>query len=296
MIKKSIAMPSYRSYALSHGAIYAAENFKLLIECDLFISDNSGDASKSGPYTTKTLPCSRTENFLNAFNGTTGNFVLLMNDDDRILSIADVDIDIPSDVVGIQPTVEMFSPSAGILKISSMYNVEAIAQDRLIEWTKSSGGTCHAFFSFWRRDILGSLLDLWANHHPTKGGYLDWAITNGLISSGKVIRDPSVIYFKDISNWVGDDTAVKKERSRIYAECGYEGLAEHEQIMIAIDSFIFVNRKDSPVAPDERLKAALTCLFPYTFPQVEEVLNKFDLMDKYREFYLYAIGKPWGEF
>lgn len=295
MTKKSVAMPSNRNYALSYGAIYSAENFKLLTKCDLFISDNSRDDSKDGPYEQKSSPCSRTENFLKAFNGTTGDFVLLMNDDDRIISIADVDFEIPADVVGIQPTVEMFSPSAGVLKISSMYNVEAMAQDRLIEWTKVSGGTCHAFFSFWRRDVLGSLLDLWANHHPTKGGYLDWAVTNALISSGKVIRDPSVIYFKDISNWIGDDAAVKKERSRIYAECGYEGLADHEQIMMAIDSYIFVNRKDSPVAPDERLKAALTCLCPFTFEQVEEVLKKFDLMDKYRMFYKHAIGKDWAE-
>lgn len=236
--------------------------------------------------------CPMLKNFMNAFNGTTGDFVLLMQDDDRIFSIFDANITAEPNVVGIQPTIQAFAPTHGVALVYSLSLTQETAQDRVIAYEESCRGSNLGLFTFWRRDMLASIMDLWCVQHPMKGAYNDWAITHALVSSGKVIRDTGTIFFKDISNWTVDAAA---ETRKLYKACGYEHMAPHNKLLNAIDGFIMTARKDSPLEHNEKIKAALTCLFPFTFPDVEKVLTENGLMDKYRKFYKYATGKEWGE-
>lgn len=293
MVKCSIAMPSHRNYDESAAAVNSAYRFG----GEIMISDNSGDDRKSGlPGVIKSpIDCPMLENFMNAFNGTTGDFVLLMQDDDRIFRLFDSSdiITAEPDVVGIQPTIQAFAPSHGVAVIYTLPLMQEMAQDRVIAYQESCKGSNLGLFTFWRRDVLASVMNLWCVQHPMKGAYNDWAVVRALVSSGKVIRDTGTIFFKDISNWTVDAAA---ETRKLYRDCGYEHMAQHNQLLNAIDGFIITARKDSPVAYDERIRAALTCLYPYTFDGVMRTLEENGLGEKYMEFYLYATGKRWGKF
>ena len=293
MISRSIAMPSHRGYKDSFDAIHSARQYAEKTGCELKILDNSGSQIKSGfDIITSPKDSPMMTNFYQAFINSTGDYVLMAQDDDLIFSISDI---VPEgDCIGIQPTLMAFTPQHGILKIYSMANSHDMAQDRVIEYMDNNNGSNLALFSFWRRDILASVLDLWCNAHPTKGAYADWAVVNALMSSGKVIRDVGTVYFKNIDNWAGDQAACDAESKRLFTDCGYEHMAGHSAMLHAIDSFIMVARKDSPVSYDERIKAALSCMFPFTFEQIKEVMVVNGLFKSYCEFYEYAVGKKWG--
>ncbi len=296
-MKRSIAMPSHRNLNASAGAIASAVHFSLdpkNSKTELFISDNSCDVLKDEhPYIKAVPECTMMENFLNAFNGTTGEFVLLMQDDDRIFGLFDSgSADLPTDIIGIQPAITPFAPGKGLAAMYCISLLQESAQERVIAYQESCKGSNLGLFTFWRRDVLKSIMHLWCEAHPMKGAYNDWAVVFALVSSGKVICDPGTLFYKDISNWTVDPVA---ETKRLYAACGHENMAPYNQMLNAIDGFIMTSRRDSPVAPEERLKAALACLYPFTFDGVMEVLERHGLADKYREFYLYATGKVWGE-
>ncbi len=292
-VKLSIAMPSHRNYRDSYDSIYAAEQWCANTpKRNIFLSDNSGDDSKKRAYGRDVPPCSMMDNFLHAFNRTDGNYVLLMQDDDKIFSLSDGNINVTKDVVGIIPHIQAFTPDMGVIKAYSIPNPHETATQRVQEYAYNNGGSNLALFGFWRRDVLGSLLRLWAQH-PLQPAYGDWAIVYALMSSGKVMRDPSTVYFKNISNWAGTAEEVSEEKGKLFRASGVEHMLPYITLLQAIDSFIFIMRKDSPIPYLERYGAATTCLSPYTFEQVMAVLEENNLGDQYREFFKHAIGEEW---
>lgn len=293
MIKKSIAVPSNRNYIDSLKSLDSYREYCVATQTELCISDNSGDHLKVFPSINSVPPCPMIENFWNALKATTRDFILLGQDDDLILDLFDTDMQVSPDIVGIQPTIHAFAGGIGLCSVYTMPLMQETAQERVIAYQDSCKGSNLGLSTYWRRDVLESVLHLWCEVHPIKGAYNDWAVVYALVSSGKVVRDAGTMFYKNVSNWTVDAT---EETKKLYRACGYEELAPYNQILNAIDGFIMTMRQDSPIPRDERIKASLTCLCPYTFSQVEEVLNKFDLLDKYREFYLYAIGKEWGNF
>jgi hypothetical protein len=97
--------------------------------------------------------------------------------------------------------------------------------------------------------------------HPTKGTYCDWALMNGLVSSGKVIKNPMMCYFYDVHNWMGDAAFVQKQVERAFEASGLPGgAAAYATVLNALDSFIYVARKDSPLSKEDRVSTGLFCL------------------------------------
>lgn len=300
-MKLSIAIPSNRSFGESFNAIDSAELY-CENKVNLSISDNSGDINKKNAYQNKTFvnnsePCAMIENFYKAFNKTTGDFVLLMNDDDRIMSLNETDLEIDNNVAGIHPATLAFTEKNGLLRAESMRYDSTTARDRIKTHINNSNGANMVFFSFWRRDILKSIMDLWFLHHPTKATYCDWAVSNALLSSGKVLQDTSTVYFKDIENWYGDADFVRQQTEKAFLNSGLPIEAVYYQVLLRnIDSFIFIMRRDSPIAYSEKLEAALYCLENVKFNEALEVLEHFKIAEKYKDFYLHATGKNWGEY
>ncbi|MBU6475249.1 MAG: hypothetical protein KGL10_03265 [Alphaproteobacteria bacterium] len=341
----SIGMPSNRNLALSATAIRSALDYCRNNGHRLVVSDNSGDAAKEKEYAAafqgdhlyiKSPPCGVIENWQRAFEATDGEFVLMMGDDDSFFSFGpQPDFGrVEDSIVAIKPAILGYTEAHGIQRIDNKPVLARHASDRIMENLKNAQGANLGFFSFWRRTVLKSIMDLWLIHHPTKGAYTDWAAMNGLISSGSAIINPSACYFYNLQNWSGTQDEIGTEVDRHFINAGLPaGSAAYQTLFIGIDSFIFVGRKDSPLPHKEREQAATTCLSFYLqhyvravpetsphpnakdiaalsqklvgnstvtgiFDALSDVLDALrpDLGREYRDYYQHAIGKPWGNF
>lgn len=342
----SIGILSNRNFAASHEAIESAIHFCRKNKYQLVVSDNSGDAEKETKLRAlmqeenlryiKSPACTMTENWFNTFNGTDGDFVLIMGDDDRIFSFGESPAftDLPKNVVGIRPNLVGYTEPAGISRLNFSPIQSPSAPDRIVEHLKTSNGANMGIFTFWRREIYKSIMDLWFLHYPTKGTYSDWAVMNGLVSSGNVILDPMSCYFYNLQNWVGDAAFIQSQIEKAFIVSGLPaGASDYAIFFNAIDSFIFINRADSPLSAEERLPSAMFCLdlclkqyiqnlpqnskhvsgmkilklsqklaetdsLPKLFQLILDIIATIQpgLEDRYKTFYEKAIGKSWGEF
>jgi hypothetical protein len=341
---RAIGMPSNRGRAASAESIQSAMAVCKKTGIGLAVSDNSQDPEKEkelGPTMAeagldyiKSPPCGMTENWMRAFNAADGEFVLMMGDDDSMFSVSPPPdfSKLPGDVVGIKPCLFAYTDGAGIGRVNFAAIQSPAAHDRIVENIKAANGTNLGIFSFWRRDILKSIMDLLFIHHPTKGTYCDWAVMNALVSSGKVVTDPSLCYFYNLQNWAGTQEHIQAQVERAFTSCGLPaGSSAYALLLNAIDSFIFVNRKDSPLPEQERGLTAIFSLNIYlqgytknipadskhahageikklsqklvgndSVPEIFSLFSEiFDairpnLGEQYREFYQEAVGKPWG--
>lgn len=273
MSQLCIGIPSNRPLAVCEATIQSAVDYCRSQGVRLYVSDNSGDDQKEarlreivngeGLTYVRQPPCGMMENWFAAFNGTEGDYVLMMGDDDRLMSLGSSvdDRHLAADVAGIRPTVLAYHDPRGITNI----NFAGINSDkpieRIVEHIKSSNGVNIGIFSYWRRDIFKSIMELHFLSHPTKGTYSDWALMNGLVSSGKVIKAPMSCYFYDIKNWAGDADFVRRQVERAFEASGLPGsAAAYATVLNALDSFIYVARKDSPLSKEDRVSAGLFCL------------------------------------
>lgn len=342
---RSIGIPSNRDFKSSLESIQNAATFCRKTDTELILSDNSGDVIKEKEWSgslqgaqryIKSPPCGGIENWTKTFNETDAEFVLMMGDDDHIFSYAPPPdfSKVPNDVVAIRTYIMGYTDTGGARKININPIVADKPHERIIENLKQSPGANLGFFCFWRRKILKSVFDLWLIHHPLKGVYCDWAMTHGLISSGKAIIDPTSFYFYNLQNWAGTPEHIANQVDGTFTKSGLPaGSGAYEHIFHGIDSYIFINRKDSPVNEKERGMAAVYCLnmylqnyikkipvmsqhenaqeiarisqrlvgndsIPDIFSIVLEILDAVQagLGKKYQEYHKVATGKPWGIF
>lgn len=273
MSQLCIGIPSNRPLVACEATIQSAVDYCRVQGVNLFVSDNSGDDKKearlreiiSGEGLTykRQPPCGMMENWLAAFNGTQGDYVLMMGDDDRIMSLGSlIDVrNLSPDIAGIRPTILAYVEPRGITNINFAGINSDKPTDRIVEHIKTSKGVNIGIFSYWRRDVFKSLMALHFLEHPTKGTYSDWALMNGLVSSGKVIKSPMSCYFYDVHNWMGDAAFVQKQVERAFEASGLPGsAAAYATILNALDSFIYVARQDSPLSKEDRVSTGLFCL------------------------------------
>lgn len=271
--KLCIGIPSNRPLERCEASIRSAVDLCRQHHIGLYVSDNSGDAHKQavlsemvqgeGLRYVSRPPCGMIENWFDAFNGTEGDFVLMMGDDDKVFSFGTM-IDtgnIADDVAGVRPTVMAYLDPRGITNINFSEIRRDKPMERIVEHIKTSNGSNIGICSFWRRDIFKSIMELHFFAHPTKGTYCDWSLMNGLVSSGKVVKNPMMCYFYDVHNWMGDAAFVQKQVERAFESSGLPGsAAAYATVLNALDSFIYVARKDSPLSREDRVSAGLFCL------------------------------------
>lgn len=343
----SVAIPSNRSFELSRRPLETAIDFCRESGYRLVISDNSGDAVKAQKlremmtddnliYIEKE-PCDVLTNWATVFDATEGtDFVLLMGDDDLLFRYGPSPdfSNLPADVVGIRPGIFGFADLKGIICQNTAEIASRNPTERIIEHLETSNGSNIGIFTFWRRDIYKSVTDLWNGPHPTRGAYADWAAMNGLVSSGRVVSDPGSSYFYNLQNWAGSTKEIAEQTERAYLRTGLpRGASAYGRIFDAADSFIFINRKDSPLSVQERFVAGAFCLDLYiknylrnmprntaheNSAQIEKISQKlvgnesipsiFAVFDEifeavrpglgkaYKDFYAEATGGEWGVF
>ena len=340
----SIGIPSNRPLATSAEALYSAIGYCTKTASQLVVSDNSGAADKAADLAQrmsspgldyiKSPPCGMMDNWFQAFNATDATFVMMMGDDDRIFSFGEAPDfkNIGDDVVAIKPCLFSYADPRGIQQVNFVAVDAPTAPDRIAQNRQAAQGTNMAIFSFWRRSVFKSIMDLWFLHHPTKGTYCDWAVMNALVSSGKVIVDPSVCYFYNLQNWAGTPDVIQAQIDRAFTSAGLpKGSSRYGSLFNAIDSFIFINRSDSSLPEQERGLSAIVCFdyylkdYIHNMPQqtehdnaaevykisrklvgndsVVDIFNIFveifdaikpGLGQQYRDFGVFATGKAWG--
>lgn len=279
----SIGMPSNRPLATSKSAIESAHAFCQRNGYNLVISDNSGDAEKAaflrglmtgpGMHHIDSKPCGMMDNWFQAFHATTGEFVLMMGDDDTVFAFetAPAFDKLPADVVAVRPAVMGYSEKGGIIRVNTHDNPEENPMQRVMHNLTTAQGANLALFSFWRRDVIEPVMNLWYGPHPTKGTYCDWAIVNALTSSGRTLRHPSGTYFYNLQNWMGSNQQIQEQIEKAFTKTGLPaGSSHYDRLLNAVDSFIFINRKMSPVAERERFIAAVLTLQLYIKSQLDK--------------------------
>ncbi|TNE32751.1 MAG: hypothetical protein EP349_00935 [Alphaproteobacteria bacterium] len=345
--KLAIGIPSNRPFETCRESIESAVNFCRKSGYHLVVSDNSGDEVKAEKLREmmaddnmnyiETPPTDMMTNWSTAFDATAGyDYVLMMGDDDTIFGFGPSPSfdNIPADIVGIRPGVFGYADLKGIICVNTSQITSKNASERIAEHLTTSNGSNIGIFTFWRRDVFKSIMDLWLGPHPTRGTYCDWAVMNGFVSSGRVMSEPGSSYFYNLQNWAGGAKQIEEQVERAYTKTGLpKGSSAYSRIFNAVDSFIFVNRKDSPVSPQERFVTGAFCLdlyiknylnnlprntahtnsakiekisqklvgndsIPSIFSVFAEILDavKPGLAAKYKQFYKEAIGDEWGVF
>ncbi len=280
----SIGIPSNRPLERSRAAIESAHAFCKRNGYNLVVSDNSGDVAKrawlqelmqgDALIHIDSPPCEMIDNWFQAFHATTGDFVLMMGDDDTIFAYEDAPAftDLPADVIGIRPAIIGYGKEQGALRTYASGISAERGAERVVEYLKTANGANLGILSFWRRDVFEPIMNLWLKAHPTKATYCDWAVMAALSSSGKVIRHPTACYFYNLQNWLGDAAFIQSQVEKAYARGGLPaGSAAYERVLNALDGFLFTFRDSSPLPYEERFIAAAFTMDLYLKPYRENL-------------------------
>ncbi|WP_179145383.1 hypothetical protein [Rhizobium sp. RU36D] len=260
----TICMPSHRNLAGSRLAIESALAYCRARDALLVVSDNSGDPEKRAWLESIGAPLiylaqdndDARLNIEAAIAAAPTLLVMPMGDDDQILidpAQPAFDLsDLPFDYVGVTPVTISFSEALGMERHKAFEITADEAGGRMIGYLEQAHGDNGSFHSIYRRDVFASVLKLYAEAHPTKGNYGDWAILLALAAYGKFAHDPSTVYRYNMAKW---DSA---EKISALTEAAYTsvGLPPHpetyEKLLQFLDIFIFATRGGTPLSQDER--------------------------------------------
>ncbi len=279
----SICIPTHRPLVQTQRALQSAYDLCKRNGYAFAVSDSSGDRDKydflhglmqGEEHMTHidSPPCGMIQNWFQALHGTTTPFVMLMGDDDTIFEYDNgPDLDnLPADVVGVRPNILSYHPGSGLQRIYNAPITSEHGAQRVLEYITTANGANSGVICFWRRDVLEPIMNLWLNHHPTKGNYCDWAVMSALSAAGKVLVHPTMCYFYNIHNWIGGADHVQEQVEKSYALGGLPpGSAAYEGIFNALDSFLFTNHNQSPLSYEDRFIAAAFSLNIYLDPYLK---------------------------
>ncbi|CAN7362460.1 hypothetical protein LJR098_003034 [Rhizobium sp. LjRoot98] len=264
MAQLSICMPSNRPWATSRSAIESALAYAEKTGALLIVSDNSRDPEK------RAFLQNRSPNLLYHYSSSedaSGNglealsladtpFVMPMGDDDHIQFSADetpVDLSLlPDDVVGVRPQTQIWTAENGVCQ-TECYTVDAASPaERLHEFTRKVMGNNSIYYSIYRTGAFVPLLRLFTQAHPTNGGYCDWSLTFALITAGRVVHDPSLIYRYDLGIWATEN-GIAEATSNLYVKAGLPADSEkYAALLRFLDVHVFAIRPSLRLAPAER--------------------------------------------
>lgn len=293
----TIYMPSRRNLSDSRSAIESALAYVDHVDGRLIISDSSGDPEKRrwlencSPRLhyvfseAKTAP----ENWRAAFSLVDTPFLLPMGDDDVIAfqeGKPDVDLGaLPADVVGIRPVTQVWTLEDGVRQ-SDRFTIEAdTTGERLFEYSRKVKGNNSVYYSIFRSEPFLSLMRLFVDHHPTKGGYIDWAICLGLFSAGRLVHDSSWTYRYDLGRWSRMET-LTQTKAQLYVEAGLPADSEkYWGLLLFLDLYVFMLRLKHDAA--QRHDGSMAARRLFLAPFLRDVIEK---PENYDETMHYIVG------
>ncbi|MBP1857219.1 glycosyltransferase family protein [Rhizobium herbae] len=264
MTQLSICMPSNRPWSKSRGSIESALAYAERTGARLIVSDNSRDPEKRA-HLQNLSPNLRywdspsddaSGNWMEALSLADTPFVLPMGDDDEIhFSEGETPIDLsalPDDVVGVRPQTQIWTADAGVCRTECFTIEGRLPQERLLEFSQKAMGNNSIYYSIYRSSIFVPLLRFFTQAHPTNGGYCDWSHSFALLTAGKMLHDPSLIYRYDLGAWTTAES-IAAMASKLYEKAGLPADSEKfANLLRFLDVHIFTLRPSLSLTPAER--------------------------------------------
>lgn len=285
----TIYMPSKRSLAGSRDAIESALAYADHADARLIVSDNSGDMEKRrwlegrSPRLEAIVSDaeSAADNWRAAFGLVETPFLLPMGDDD-IVSFREneepVDLStLPADVIGVRPVTQIWTLADGVRQTERFPLIETTPGGRLFEYSRKARGNNSSYYSIFRTAPFLSLMRLFVDSHPTKGGYIDWAICLALFASGRVLHDPSLIYRYDLGRWAEADS-LRQTKAKLFTDAGLpEDTEKFWGLLLFLDLYVLLARLPLDAAARQDANVASYRMFLKPFlNSVVETPERFD--------------------
>ena len=220
------------------------------------------------------------ENSTNAIKNSKGEFILNLGDDDKIIKVGKFQFENieNKDGIGFRPNFAIWSEKYGITGFTNFSIDAETPLGRINEYFQKSKGNNNTLYSFFRRDELLDLSQLMTNYHPFSGvGYNDWAMVIALLASGKLVVDNSTIIIYNNERWTTDEV-IKESIESLFLKNGYNKiLSNYLLALLGFDSFIFIARKNSKLAKEEKFLVASAILKSYMTGFTEKVKNNITL-------------------
>jgi hypothetical protein len=266
--KLSVCLPTRSTMQTARQTIDNLREFCRRDGLEAVISDNSGDAPKRVILESmasdrfrylESHAANAVENWTNALRHARGELACVLSDDDLLIALPGFDpeaLEAPAGVAGLRPQMALYSESTGIYAYTGFAIAEERAVDRVRAYFERNGGANTTLFSCFRRSLLQDLLLGIDAHHPTRAGYTDWSMVLGLVSSGKVLAEPRLLYVYNNRNWLTAED-IARNTVRTFVDAGLPtDAAQILQPLTAVDAFATICRASSPVSADEKLEAA----------------------------------------
>lgn len=290
----TIYMPSNRSLARSRDAIESALAYAAHVDARLIISDNSGDMEKRrwlearSPRLQAVVSDAQSagENWRTAFSLVETPFLLPMGDDDLMSFNEDeepVDLaTLPADVIGVRPVTQIWTLDEGVRQTERFVLSEPTPGGRFLEYARKARGNNASYYSIFRTAPFLALMRLFLDSHPTKGGYIDWAVCLALFAGGRLMHDPSLVYRYDLGRWAGAES-LQRTKVRLFTEAGLpEDTEKFWGLLLFLDLYVLLARLplDGAARQDANVASYRMLLKPF-LESVAEAPDRFDETTRY---------------
>lgn len=281
----SICVPSNRNLEQSRRTIESVYAMSKLPGVEVIVSDNSECSDKSmefGGLDSNEFRylvsghSSAVKNFKNVLNNARGAYATCLSDDDLLIAMPGFDaekIKLPGNAVGFRPNMVMFNERSGICQYTNFEIVENRAVGRVKKYFDVFAGSNTTIFSPFRREVMTDFFAEFDEFHPTRGGYADWSLTLGLLSSGILPKNDHLLYMYNNANW-DSQADVSRGIGNAFQSAGLPAdAAQILPVLNGVDSFAAICRRGSPVETDEKLEAAYYVLIRYFSEFANNVLK-----------------------
>jgi len=273
--KLSICIPSHLPLEGSRHTIESALHLNRFHSFEVIVRANSKDPEKKRNYEPQSSANFRfidsrfddsTENWNEALRNASGDYICFLSDDDQLVALPGFDeskCEVSAGAIGFRPTMVCYTERDGVHRLTNFGIQESKAIDRVKSYFNQNGGANTTLFSFFERRLLKTYCEELRSLHPYNGGYSDWAFVLGLISTGPLISNPSLLYVYNNRNWSTNED-IERNVTRTFTDAGLPKEAAFVlPLLLALDSFGVICRASSPVDIDEKRDAGLFAVEAY---------------------------------
>ncbi len=265
----TIIIPSNRTLQNARGSLDSALIYAEKTGCRVIVADNSGDAEKPLRYRNAssqllyldTTGYSANQNYMAALNEVDTPFVMPMGDDDEIYSLdrqPRFDLaNAPADVAGVRPLTLTWSVENGVHARDDNPLTALHADERIRQFSDPARRNNTIYYSIFRTGMFKSVFALFDAHHPTSGGYCDWAIVACFVACGRILHDPSTLFRYDLGRWASQ-AGVEQATLSLFRQVGMPDESEaYTGLLRFVDTHGLLMAKDLPISAYDRERALM---------------------------------------
>lgn len=270
--KLSICLPTNSTLERSRQTLDSLHSLVQMPGIESVICDNAADSAKRAALRPLTHDSFRyvespepevMKNWEFGLREVRGDLTCFLSDDDLLLALPGFSLDslnASEGQVGFRPQMALYTQARGIYSITT-YGIEAPrALGRIQQYIDLNGGANTTLFSFYRSQVLKDLYAELVEFHPTRGGFADWAVVLGLLSTGNLPAFPQMLYIYNNRNWETSE-AIARNTVKTFLDAGLpEDCVRIAPVLQALDSIGTICRAASPIPASEKIEAAFFVL------------------------------------